>query len=79
VNRSLDETAMVEVQFPGGKLTSIDSAEIITGSHPQQRNTYEQPYLITNQPYQLAIIKEGIAQLTLPPLSIIATTFNCVI
>jgi alpha-N-arabinofuranosidase len=77
VNRNLKETALVEVHHPGGQLTGVESAEIVTGSHPEARNTFEQPHLITSQPFQSVSIKENVAHLEIPPLSVVALSFNC--
>ncbi len=76
VNRNLAESASVEIDFPGGKLTDVGSAEIITGPHPNARNTFEQPNLITHRPFQKTAIKEGVGYLEIPPLSFVAASFN---
>jgi len=77
VNRDLEETAMVEVQHPGGQLTGVVSAEIVTGAHPGVRNTFEQPHQIMSQPFQVTAFEEDVAQLEIPPLSVVAISFNC--
>ena len=76
VNRGLEAIAQVEIQHPGGQLTSVKSAEIVTGSHPNDRNTYEQPDLITSQPFLAASIQDGSAHLEIPPLSVVAVTIQ---
>jgi alpha-N-arabinofuranosidase len=75
-NRSLEETAWVEIEHPGGQLLSVDSAEIVTGSHPKSRNTFEQPDLVMRQPFQAVSIADGVAHLEIPPLSVLAVTFK---
>jgi alpha-N-arabinofuranosidase len=78
VNRDLRETASVQINYPGGQLTSVDSAEIITGPHPKVQNTFDEPDLITSQPFQQAAINDdGIAQLEIPPLSVVAVSLSC--
>ena len=77
VNRSLAESASMEIHFPGGQFKGVKSAEIITGTDPDERNTYEQPARITSQPFYAATIQEGIAHLEIPPLSIVAASFTC--
>jgi alpha-N-arabinofuranosidase len=77
VNRNLKESRIVEVHHPGGQLTGVDSAEIVTGSDPNDRNTFEQPTLITNQPLQPVSVKEGIAHFEIPPLSVVAVSLTC--
>jgi alpha-N-arabinofuranosidase len=76
VNRSLEETAQVEIEHPGGQLISVDSAEIVTGSHPNARNTFEQPDQVVRQPFQTVSITDGVANLEIPPLSVLAVTFK---
>ena len=76
VNRNLEETALVKIQHPGGEIRSVKSAEIVTGVNPSDSNTYEQPNLITNQPYLAAKIKGGVAQLEIPKISFVAITFE---
>jgi len=77
VNRNLAEPALVEVQHPGGRLTGVDSAEIVTGAHPQDRNTFEQPNLVASRPFQPVSIADGAARLEIPPLSVVAVSFDC--
>ena len=76
VNRSLDETAQVEVQHPGGRLAGLDSAEIVTSSHPQACNTFEQPHQVVTQPFSAVSLQDGQASVELPPLSVAALTFR---
>lgn len=75
-NRSLSESAPVEVEFPGGKIRSVQSAEVIAGSEPDAKNTYEQPDRVTSQPLQGVQVTDNGASLILPPLSVAAVTFN---
>jgi alpha-N-arabinofuranosidase len=76
VNRNLKGSAPVEVYHPGGQLNGLKSADILTGSHPNDRNIFEQPYLITSQPFSAVKVQEGFAELEMPPLSIVAITFK---
>lgn len=76
VNRSLNEKAPVEVQFPGGQLTGVQSAEIVAGNDPQALNTYEQPNRITSQPLNGVTVRDGQGYVELPPLSVAAITFK---
>ena len=78
VNRNLEESALVEVQHPGGQLTGVASAEIVSGTHPDERNTFEQPDRVTSQKFQAVSVKDGAAQLEIPPLSVVAVSFTCV-
>jgi alpha-N-arabinofuranosidase len=77
VNRNLDSEARVEVCHLGGRLTGVGSAEIVTGTHPNARNTFEHPKQVTSQPFQAVSIKQDSAQLEMPPLSVVAVSFTC--
>jgi alpha-N-arabinofuranosidase len=76
VNRDLEESAQVDVHFPGGKLTALDSAEILSGSDPNDRNTYEQPERVTRQPFLNVSFHNDLAKFEMPPLSIVAASIT---
>ena len=76
VNRDLEEPALVHVLFPGGELNALESAEIISGTYPNDRNTYEQPERVTSQPFSAVNIQDGLAMFELPPTSIVAASFT---
>ena len=76
VNRSLDESIQVEIQHPGGRLSGVASAEIVTGLHPESCNTFEQPDLITSRPFRAVSLQDSAAYVELPPLSVVAVTFQ---
>jgi alpha-L-arabinofuranosidase len=78
VNRDLTEEAQVVIEHPGGRLSAVESAEIVTGRDPKDCNTYAQPYRIVNQPFQAVTLRDGQAHIELPPLSIAAVTFRTV-
>jgi alpha-N-arabinofuranosidase len=76
INRSLAEPAVVDLRNPGLMLKSVQSAELVTGPWAQALNTFEQPRLITNQPFNNIVLTDGSASLQLPPFSAAAITFN---
>ena len=78
VNRSLEESAAVEIHYPGGQLNGVESAEIITGANPDDRNTFEQPSA-NHQPTLLCCHSPGwcMARLEIPALSVVAVSFTC--
>jgi alpha-N-arabinofuranosidase len=75
-NRSLTETAPVEVSFGGGSLQTCKSAEVVSGPSPRALNTYENPNVVTSSAFKAVALKDGKAQLQLPPLSVVALTFQ---
>jgi alpha-N-arabinofuranosidase len=76
VNRSIKETAEIEIDHGRGKLVSVISGEVVNGPGPDVRNTYENPNAISNQPLKTIKISEGKANVQLPPLSVSAITFR---
>jgi alpha-N-arabinofuranosidase len=76
VNRSLAQAAPLEVDYLGGALKSVHSAEILSGPEPAARNTFEQPERIASQPLAGIKLQDGLASLSLPPLSLAAITFR---
>ena len=76
VNRSLSEDAPVMIDFSGGRLEGVESAEVVTGSDPKAHNTYEQPRNIHSQPFEAVQAQNGKATVELPPLSVAALTFT---
>ena len=76
VNRSMVETAPVEIAPTGILLRSIQSAEVVTGPHADAANTFEEPNLITSQPFKALSLGDGKAFAQLPPLSVVAISFN---
>jgi alpha-N-arabinofuranosidase len=76
VNRNINETAEIEIDHGRGKLVSVISADVVSGSGPDARNTYEDPNVICSQPLQTVKVSGGRASLQLPPLSVAAITFS---
>jgi len=71
INRSLNEMAEIEIDPGSGKFESILSAEIVSGSSPQDGNTYEEPYRVISRPFSSGKVAEGKACVLLPPLSFV--------
>ncbi|GAP06403.1 alpha-L-arabinofuranosidase [Anaerolinea thermolimosa] len=76
INRSLNEDAVVEINPGGSKFESILSAEVVTGSSPQDRNTYEEPYRVISRSFGAGKVVDGKALVSLPPLSFVAFTLS---
>jgi len=76
INRSLAEAATVDLRNSAMRLKSVRSAELVTGPSAQALNTFDQPRLITNQPFDNIVLHVGSATMELPPLSAAAITFN---
>jgi alpha-N-arabinofuranosidase len=73
-NRSLNEEMTVQVNVADRAITSLGSAEILTGPEPKAVNSLEQPNLVQTRPFQAVKIAAGLATVTLPPFSVAAIT-----
>ena len=76
INRSLSETAEVEINPASARLEGVVSAEVISGGHPTLNNTYDHPNAVVSQALQSVTIDSGKACVQLPPLSFAAVTFK---
>jgi len=76
INRSVDETAPVEVAMAGIRLKSVRSAEVISGHSAATCNTFDKPDTIYNQEFSKIKFNNGNAALQLPPLSVVAISFE---
>jgi len=79
VNRSLTELASVMIDFAGGQLENVESAEVVTGPNAQTRNTYQQPGNIHTQAFKAVRLQDGQAAVELPPLSVVALSVKVAI
>jgi alpha-N-arabinofuranosidase len=76
VNRSMDESATTQIVPAGIHLKSIQSAELVTGPSATACNTFEKPNTICSQKFSKIKLEDGNASVQLPPLSIVAISFN---
>jgi alpha-L-arabinofuranosidase len=75
-NRSMTESACVEVDLADGQLTSLESGELLMGPAPDAANTFENPDVICPQLFDQVNFLNGRAMFELPPLSLVALTFQ---
>lgn len=75
-NRSLTETACVEVHLTDSQLKSLENGELLTGPSANAANSFEQPHLIQPKPFMNVTLADGVARFDLPPLSLAALTFT---
>ena len=78
VNRSLDETAMIEINTPGLRFSSVKSAEVVMGQNATEQNTFEKPGAIVNKKFSNIQLTDVGASVQLPPLSVAAISFSLV-
>ena len=75
-NRSLDQSARVEIDLADGQITSLENGELLTGPTPDAANTFEHPETIRPQTFTAVEIVNGRAVFELPPLSLAALTLQ---
>jgi alpha-N-arabinofuranosidase len=75
VNRSTSEFAEVEIDHAGGRIESVKSGEVVSGTDPNASNTFEKPNTICSQPLKMIKVNGGKASLQLAPLSVTAISF----
>jgi alpha-N-arabinofuranosidase len=72
VNRSQTDNVTVDLNWQDMKPKSIKSVQQVAGTDPKATNTYENPNQIIAVGVAAPQIKDGIATITLPPLSFTA-------
>ena len=72
VNRSLTEQMPVEINWQDVKPKRITSAHQLSGTDPKSHNSWDNPNQITAQAIHAPKIIDGVAQMSLPPLSFTA-------
>jgi alpha-L-arabinofuranosidase len=75
-NRSLEESMDLAVRLGDAQIGKLVNAEIVTGKDPKASNTFDDPNAIVSKPFKEAMISNGVATLKLPPLSVVAATFE---
>ena len=69
----------MQVKVADQSIVALDSTELLTGSDPKAMNSFERPDLIRARPFQSVKITDGLAIVTLPPLSLAAMTFRLLV
>lgn len=72
VNRSLTERLPIEINWQDVKPNRITSAHQFSGTDPKSHNSWDNPNQITAQAIHAPMIIDGVAQMSLPPLSFTA-------
>lgn len=75
VNRDLEAPMEVEVRVADRRIESLVDAEFVTGGDPKATNTFESPSQVTSCDHDDLCVKDGVARIYLPPMSIYAGTF----
>ncbi|NLF50851.1 MAG: alpha-N-arabinofuranosidase [Leptolinea sp.] len=75
INRNMSDENPVSIYF-NGLICEVESAEVLTGSQADSQNTFSNPNAIRNKSLTSVTVKEGMAELVLPPLSYTVATFE---
>lgn len=75
INRSLNEMSDAIVDF-NAMIQSVESAEVLTARQATSANSFENPNEVCARSFDSIKVKNGRAELTLPPLSFAAITFQ---
>jgi alpha-L-arabinofuranosidase len=75
-NRSLDESAPVQVRLADRKIAVLESAEFLAGANAKTANTFDKPDGLRTQPFAGVSIEDGGSEMNLAPLSVTALTFR---
>ena len=72
VNRSLRDALPVEIRWGDVMPKRVSSAYQMSGRDPKAFNTWDEPNRLTTKPIQAPRIADGVAQMSLPPISFTA-------
>jgi len=75
-NRSVDESAEVEIKLAERTVCACESAELLTGPDAKAANTFEDGSIVKAQPFKEIRVADGQAVCQLPPLSFAAITLK---
>jgi alpha-N-arabinofuranosidase len=76
VNRGVDESSEVRVALADASITALSSGELLTGPDAKAANSFEEPDVVRSQPFDAVDVADGDAAFTMPPLSLVALTFD---
>ena len=75
-NRSLEETAEVQLDLADRAFAAFEGGELVTAPHAKAANTFEQPDVVKAATFNQVHLNGSRAALRLPPLSTAAITFR---
>lgn len=75
-NRSLSDSMELDIRVGGAAIRKLVNAEIVAGTDPKAANTFENPNAVVAKSFNEIKIANGVAVTKLPPLSVMAATFE---
>ncbi len=76
VNRDLDSPMQIRVQTAGMSVKGVLNAEVVCGPDPKAINTFDQPNVVRACPHDDICIKDGVATIEIPAMSMFAGTLS---
>ena len=76
VNRNLEQPAEVRIQVGDAQVAEFVDAEFLSGTDPKAENSFESPNRIHSCEHDEVTIANGVATVSLPPMSVYAGTFR---
>ncbi len=76
LNRNLEEPMDVEVRLADAPITELADADFMVGRDPKATNSFETPHEVYSCDHDDVSIKDGVATVCLPPMSVYAGTFR---
>ncbi|HEX3357996.1 MAG TPA: alpha-L-arabinofuranosidase C-terminal domain-containing protein, partial [Tepidisphaeraceae bacterium] len=58
------------------QVQKLVNGEIVSGKDPKASNSFENPNNVVGQAFKDATVANGVATMKLPPLSVVAATFE---
>lgn len=75
-NRHPEEATEVTITLADRAMTSLRNGELLTGPDPKAANSFEQPAIVTSQPFSETSLAHGRATVSLPSCAVAALTFG---
>ncbi len=75
-NRHMSESMDLDIKVGGATVKKLVNAEIVTGKNAQEANSFENPNAVVSKAFSDIKVANGYATTKLPPLSVMAATFE---
>ena len=76
VNRNLEQSMDVQVRLGDARVKDVVSADFVTGTDPKAANTFENKQRISSCDHDDILIRDGVAIISLPPMTVYAGTLR---
>lgn len=76
INRNPEEPISIKINLADRPIKRLEKAEILTGPSPKSSNSFDKPNEVISRDWNAVLIRDGQAFFDLPPLSVIASTWQ---